>query len=125
MFVLFASAQALGNFPVLQIAYAGATGHIETYKILATYYASSSVVVTVPIEGIYTSTTRSDLDSNAVHSVASLPLSAGFAIGTVPAALVNDAKCGVRMRGFIRGPLKGSSVYTFTLALFVRHTNQL
>ena len=104
---------------MLQVAYAGVTGPVEAYKILATYYsAASSVVVSVPIEGIYSSTQRSDLDSNTMQSVASLP--AGFVIGTIPAALANGAKCGVRMRGFIRGPMTGSSVYTFTMALLVR-----
>ena len=104
---------------MLQVAYAGVTGQVEAYKILATYYsAASSVVVSVPIEGIYSSTQRSDLDSNTMQSVASLP--AGFVIGTIPAALANGAKCGVRMRGFTRGPMTGSSVYTFTMALLVR-----
>ncbi len=104
---------------MLQIAYAGATGPIEAYRILATYYAQvSSVVVAVPTEGIYSITTRSDLDSNTIHSVVSL--AAGFAIGTIPAALTNDDKCGVRMRGFIRGPLKGAGVYTFTVPLRVQ-----
>jgi hypothetical protein len=103
---------------VLQVAYAGVTGQVEAYKILATYYsAATSVVVSVPVEGIYTSTQRSDLDSNTMQSVVSLP--AGFLIGTIPAALANEAKCGVRMRGFIRGPMTGASVYTFTMALLV------
>jgi hypothetical protein len=113
------AAQAMGNFPVLQVAYAGATGPIDAYKILATYYAATAAVVaTVPLEGIYSAQTRSDLDSNTRHSVASLP--SGFAIGTIPSALANSDNCGVRMRGFIRGPLAGSSVYTFTVALLVR-----
>ncbi len=114
-----ATAQALGSFPVLHIAYAGATGPIEAYRILATYYAEvSSVVVAVPTEGIYSTATRSDLDSNTMHSVVSL--AAGFAIGTIPAALADGVKCGVRMRGFIRGPLKGAGVYTFTVPLRVK-----
>ena len=103
---------------MLQVAYAGVAGPVEAYKILATYYsAASSVVVSVPIEGIYSSTQRSDLDSNTMQSVVSLP--AGFLIDMIPAALANGAKCGVRMRGFIRGPMTGASVYTFTMALSV------
>jgi hypothetical protein len=105
---------------VLEVAYVGVTGPVEAYKILATYYSaasSGSVVVLVPVEGIYSSAQRSDIDSNTMHSVASL--AAGFRIGTIPAALANSAKCGVRMRGFIRGPMTGTSVYTFTISLNV------
>jgi hypothetical protein len=112
------AAQLLGNFPALQIAYAGITGPIESYKILATYYASaSSVVIAVPIEGIFAATTRLEFDTSIIHSVVSL--AAGMTISAIPLSLTNDQKCGVRLRGFIRGPLSGSSVYTFTMALLV------
>ena len=115
--------QPLGNYPVLQIAYTGAAGPIEAYKILATYYsAASSVVVAVPVEGIFSTTTRSDFDSNTIHSLASLP--AGFTIGTIPASLAGASKCGVRLRGFIRGPQTAAAVYTFTVALLVRGSRE-
>jgi hypothetical protein len=118
------SAQPLGNFPVLQIAYAGKSGPVDAYKILATYYSAastSSVVAEVSVEGIFSATKRSDLDSNTIQSVASLP--GGFVVGILPDAIVAASKCGVRLRGFVRGPLTGAGVYTFTVALNVRSTS--
>lgn len=117
--IIPSAAQLLGNFAVLQVAYAGVTGHVAPYKILATYYSAATLAalsVAVPYEGIYSVTTRSEFDSSAVYSVASL---AGMVVGTVPSQLSDSMGCGVRIRGFVRGPLKGSAVYTFTVALQV------
>jgi hypothetical protein len=81
------------------------------------------VVAAVSAEGIFSAVTRSDLDSSAIHSVASL--SGGFTIGTIPTAIANASKCGVRLRGFVRGPLTGAAVYTFTVALNVSGSTTL
>ena len=120
-----ATAPLMGNYAVLQVAYAGVTGpdagvigSAAPYRILATYYSASTfaaLVVAVPYEGIYSAVTRSDFDSNAVNSV--VALAAGMVVNTIPAVLADNTGFGVRIRGFVRGPMKGAAVYTFTVAL--------
>ena len=115
-----ATAPLMGNYAVLQVAYAGVTGAAAPYSILATYYSASTfaaLVVAVPYEGIYSAVTRSDFDSNAVQSV--VALAAGLVVNTIPSAavLADNTGFGVRIRGFVRGPMKGAAVYTFTVAL--------
>jgi hypothetical protein len=113
-----ATAPLMGNYAVLQVAYAGVTGAAAPYSILATYYSASTfaaLVVAVPYEGIYSAVTRSDFDSNAVNSV--VALAAGMVVNTIPSVLADNTGFGVRIRGFVRGPMKGAAVYTFTVAL--------